>query len=100
MPVSSRAVVDFILLGPTHDRRQLQDSPVLGDVWAEFAEHPAAAVDLLISPFKTHAAGPVANVIADRLHTMGIRHAAGDEAHVAYLQGVVAARHASRYQPV
>lgn len=100
MPVSSRAVVDFILLGPTHDRRQLQDSPVLGDVWAEFAEHPAAAVDLLISPFKTHAAGPVAKVIADRLHTMGIRHAAGDEAHVAYLQGVVAARHVSRYQPV
>src|SRR5215204_2699383 len=92
MPVSSRAVVDFILLGPTHDRRQLQDSPVLGDVWAEFAEHPAAAVDLLISPFKTHAAGPVAKAIADRLHTMGIRHAAGDEALVAYLQGVVAAR--------
>jgi len=26
MPVSSRAAVDFILLGPTHDRRQLQDS--------------------------------------------------------------------------
>ena len=33
MPVTSRALVEFVLLGPTTDRRQLQDSPILGDVW-------------------------------------------------------------------
>ena len=31
-----RALVEFILLGPEDDRRQLQDSPILGDVWLEF----------------------------------------------------------------
>ena len=33
-------LVDFILLGPFDDRRQLQDSPILGDVWAEFGIGP------------------------------------------------------------
>ena len=33
--VSSRALFELVLLGPTSDRRQLQDSPVLGDVWIE-----------------------------------------------------------------
>ena len=31
------SLVDFILLGPSDDRRQLQDSPILGDVWVAFA---------------------------------------------------------------
>ena len=92
MAVSSRAVVELILLGPTHDRRQLQDSPILGDVWAEFATKPAAAVDLLISPYKTYPAGPVAKMLADRLARFGVAHPPGQEAHVAYLQGIVAAR--------
>jgi hypothetical protein len=92
MPVSSRAVVELVLLGPTHDRRQLQDSPILGDVWAEFAARPAAAIDLLIAPYKTQAAGPVAKLLADRLATLGVPHPPGQEAHVAYLQGIVAAR--------
>src|SRR5690349_19816483 len=92
MPVSSRAVVELVLLGPTHDRRQLQDSPILGDVWAEFAARPAAAIDLLISPYKTQAAGPVAKMLADRLAVLGVPHPHGQEAHVAYLQGIVAAR--------
>ena len=29
------AVVDALLLGPEGRRRQLQDLPVLGDVWTE-----------------------------------------------------------------
>ena len=34
MPVPiPRRLVDFILLGPVDDRRQLQESPILGDVW-------------------------------------------------------------------
>ena len=30
-----RWLVEFILLGPEDDRRQLQDSPILGDVWID-----------------------------------------------------------------
>lgn len=92
MAATSRALVEFILLGPTHDRRQLQDSPILGDVWVEFAARPAALVDLLISPYMTRPAGPVAAAIADRIRRFGVRRPAGDEANVAYLQGLVAAR--------
>ena len=40
MTISSRALVDLILLGPMNDRRQLQDSPILGDVWIAYAEKP------------------------------------------------------------
>src|SRR6185436_3837881 len=93
MTVTSRAVVEFVLLGPTHDRRQLQDSPILGDVWAEFAGNPGVAVDLLISPNRTVPAGPVATTLARRLRAMEIApHPPGQEAHVAYLQSIVAAR--------
>jgi hypothetical protein len=49
MTVSSRALVELVLLGPTNDRRQLQDSPVLGDVWIAYAMKPADAIDLLIT---------------------------------------------------
>src|SRR5262245_13328773 len=93
MAVTSRAVVEFVLLGPTHDRRQLQDSPILGDVWAEFASRPNAAVDLLISPNRTEPAGPVATALARRLRELKMpAHPQGQDAHVAYLQSIVAAR--------
>ena len=35
-PIPS-ALVDLVLLGPMDDRRQLQDSPILGDVWLAYA---------------------------------------------------------------
>lgn len=92
MSVSSRALVEFVLLGPSNDRRQLQDSPILGDVWVEFATKPAGLVDLLISPHRSFAAGPVAKEVANRLRTLGTKRVATQEAHVAYLQGFVAAR--------
>ena len=51
MPIPiPRTLVDRLLLGPDGDRRQLQDSPVLGDVWIAFAETPGTACDLLITP--------------------------------------------------
>ena len=91
MAVSSRAAVELVLLGPTHDRRQIQSSPILGDVWAKFALQPHRPHDLLISPYKTRAAGPVAAQISDRLAEMAD---AGrkEEAQIAYLQGIVAAK--------
>ena len=55
-----RTLVEFILLGPEDDRRQLQDSPILGDVWIEFAKNPDARLELLITPYKEQAAGIVA----------------------------------------
>lgn len=92
MAVSSRALVELVLLGPTNDRRQLQDSPVLGDVWVAYAVKPAAAIDLLITPHKTAPAGPVAKLIASRIRELEIKRAKGEEAKVAYLQGLVAAK--------
>ena len=102
MAVTSRILVEFILLGPTDDRRQLQDSPILGDVWTAFAETPAAPLDLLITPYKTQSAGRLAKTIADRIDDMAgdmaskqeaaLVRKADQEAHVAYLQGIVAAR--------
>lgn len=103
MAVSSRALVDLVLLGPTHDRRQLQDSPILGDVWLAFANKPAQPQDLLMSPYRTRPSGPVAALVSTRVqalrsgrHRTGTRaygRASEDDApHVAYLQGLVAAR--------
>ena len=66
MPVSSRALVELVLLGPTNDRRQLQDSPVLGDVWIAYAAKPDEAIDLLITPHKSRPAGPVASLLPER----------------------------------
>lgn len=92
MIVSSRALVELILLGPSNDRRQLQDSPVLGDVWIAYAVKPADAIDLLITPYKTQPAGPVAVRIAEQVREVGVGREKGQEAQVAYLQGLVAAR--------
>ncbi len=39
IPIPS-PLVEFILLGPLKDRGQLQDSPILGDVWVEYRKIP------------------------------------------------------------
>lgn len=80
------SLVEFILLGPSGDRRQLQDSPILGDVWIEFGKTPDKPRDLLISPFKTQHAGYVAARIAE-----GLGDADVQEANIAYLHGLVVA---------
>ena len=64
--------VEFVLLGPTNDRRQLQDSPILGDVWIEFAKKPTMPMDLLITPDRERLAGPVAVLIADLIARMNL----------------------------
>src|SRR5882672_305591 len=100
-----RALVEFILLGPEDDRRQLQDSPILGDVWIEFARKPGARLELLITPYKEQAAGTVASVLSgDRRIVSGKivdaphdaaddgSHGVAGEANIAFLQGIVAAR--------
>jgi serine protease AprX len=83
VPIPS-ALVEFILLGPTDDRRQLQDSPILGDVWVEFGKRPADALDLLIAPYRGQQAGYVAGKIDDALPPEV-------DAKIAHLQGLVVA---------
>jgi hypothetical protein len=92
MAVSSRALIDLVLLGPTNDRRQVQDSPVLGDVWLAYALNPTKAIDLLITPDRLSPAGPVALQISEQIGKLQIPHAPGEESQIAYLQGFVAAR--------
>lgn len=94
MAISSRTLAELILLGPLDDRRQLQDSPILGDVWIAFANKPTALIDILITPYKTQSSGRAASAIARRLDELGIKRdpKGEDDAHVAYLQGIVAAR--------
>lgn len=89
-------LVDFILLGPSDDRRQLQDSPILGDVWGAFAKAPSEPLDLLITPYKTQHAGVVAEAIEDGIRKRDATERAATEraarrANIAYLQGIVVA---------
>ncbi|KAA0570265.1 S8 family peptidase [Azospirillum sp. Sh1] len=84
-----RKLVEFILLGPIDDRRQLQETPILGDVWIAFADKPEQPQDLLIGPYQTQPAGLVAADLACRLE---MRRGKAPEADIAYLQGIVAAR--------
>jgi subtilisin family serine protease len=79
-------LVEFILLGPSDDRRQLQDSPILGDVWVEYGKNPSKPCDLLIVPFMGQPAGEVAAVLYKGLG------AGRGKADIAFLQGLVAAR--------
>ena len=83
-----RTLVEHILLGPPDDRRQLQDSPILGDVWITFAGRPDEALELLITPFKTKTARVVALAIDEQLG----RPERDEDANVAFLQGVIAAK--------
>jgi hypothetical protein len=83
-----RSLVEFILLGPEDDRRQLQDSPILGDVWVGFAKDPGKRLELLITPDREHAAALVATTLRK---TIAEDKDAG-AAKIAYLQGIVAAR--------
>jgi serine protease AprX len=96
------SLIEFVLLGPTDDRRQLQDSPILGDVWVAFGREPRRRHDLLITPVRTQPAGRVAAAIYSGLVRIGsvpadddpsnVGQATEDMPDVASLQGIVAAR--------
>jgi subtilisin family serine protease len=83
-------LVEYLLLGPADDRRVLQESPLLGDVWAAFAEDPGSIQDLLITPHKEATAAEVADKVSSSIVRKGERK--GERAKVAYLQGLVGAR--------
>jgi subtilisin family serine protease len=59
-------VIDALLLGPESRRRQLQDFPILGDVWTRFAGEPGKPADLLIVPSRDKPAAAVAQIVEER----------------------------------
>lgn len=95
-------LVEHLLLGPTDDRRVLQDSPLLGDVWAAYALDPGNIQDVLITPLWSSTAAEVASMIPlglelrdksrkdeqDPQSATRVR----DNPKVAYLQGLVGAK--------
>jgi serine protease AprX len=88
MPISlPPELIEYILLGPAGDRRLLQDSPILVDVWRAFAKEPDKAQELLITPHRDQTAG----IVATKLNEL-IQRPANDPADIAYLQGIIAAR--------
>jgi subtilisin family serine protease len=83
-------VIDALMLGAENKRRQLQDFPVLGDVWACYAEHKQGQPppDLLIVPIWEKSAVDVADLLEDH------RPDDPDDENsrsIAYLNGLVVA---------
>lgn len=80
-----RGLVEEFLLGPPDDNRQLQDSPILSDVWIAFSRTPDRPLDLLITPYRGAVANVVAMTLSNRVQT------SRRDANIAFLQGIVAA---------
>ena len=92
------AVIDALLLGVGGRRRELQDFPVLGDVWLRFAEEPVVmrdgaehprGHDLLINPTWEKPTGEVAKLIATSPPAEETLY--HSDRRVAYLQDIVVA---------
>lgn len=65
-----------ILYGSPDGRRFTQDTPVLPDVWAEYARKPGRPVDGLIVPRKSHQAHHVADELYARFRAFRKAHKA------------------------
>ena len=95
-------LVEHILFGPEDDRRVLQDSPLLGDVWMAYALDPGIVRDVLITPHRQVTAAGVAREIPKALTFHAAERAQAQvpqpaerphvRAKVAYLQGLVGAK--------
>jgi serine protease AprX len=94
-----RAELEQLIYGHGGARRFTQDSPVLPDVWFEFAKNPGGRVDLLLNPHYEAAPGRVAQEVEARLAAeqkakAGSKFACEDERgpDIAYNQSTVAVR--------
>ncbi len=83
-----RDLIEYILLGSGDSKRQIQDSPILIDVWVSYALKPAEPVDLLITSHEESNSPDLARKIYK-----GIRREDGAEHDpgIAPLQNFVAA---------
>ena len=86
------ALIEYILLGSGDSRRHMQDSPILGDVWLEYAKHPDAPADLLITVHRDASAGELARQLYAGVHDRPQWRGDSDDPDIAPLQGFVAAR--------
>jgi serine protease AprX len=84
-------LVDFILLGPFDDRRQLQDSPILGDVWADFGARPDSRLSLLIAPYSGQSVSTRVSAVAKTIHDDLLDINVQKEARIACVHGFIAA---------
>ena len=84
-----RELIEYILLGSGDSRRQLQDSPILIDVWVEFAKNPDASADLLITSHQESTSNQLA---AEIYRGVSRPEGAEHDPAVALLQNFVAAR--------
>ena len=93
-------LVETVLMGQG-DSLQLQDFPILGDVWLAYAAQPAKVQDLLITPQREARAPAVAREISVRIESVKgwkritpLRKVARREkgASIAYLQDIIAAQ--------
>ena len=82
-------IVDRLLLGRGERRRQLQDLPILGDVWSRLAKDPAEPPDLLIIPTWEKSAADIAAIVKKRGERQNQLNK--DDRSVAYLNGLVVA---------
>ena len=62
-----REEMENLIYGKQGARRFTQDTPVLPDVWLEFAKAPTMKLDLLITPHRDHAPGEVVKALEARL---------------------------------
>jgi hypothetical protein len=95
-------LLEHILLGPIDDRRVLQDSPLLGDVWTAYALDPGNVQDVLITPHRTATAASVASIVPEGLRLRAAEREKETEPKpaprdkerpkIAYLQGLFGAR--------
>ncbi len=88
VPLSTK-VIDRLLLGRGERRRQLQDLPILGDVWSQLAKNPAVPPDLLIIPTWEKSAADVARIVKKRGERQN--EISKDDRSVAFLNGLVVA---------
>lgn len=86
-----RDLIDYILLGSGDSRRHIQDSPILIDVWFEYAKSPNAPVDLLVTSHEESTSAELAAEIYRGI-TSTRPDGAEDDPGIAALQNFVAAR--------
>jgi hypothetical protein len=87
------AGIHELIFGTDRERRYTQDSPILPEVWIEYARNPDQAVDLLLTPHRDVSAGKSANAIRNRLAAEPKKYKRkGGSPEIAFAQGSVVAR--------
>jgi hypothetical protein len=81
----SRGVINSILFGAADEQRFTQETPILPEVWHEFATRPGEACDLLITPMQNTSAVRLLRVLLDEVPPEQVK-----EARPAALQSFVA----------